>query len=118
MNKVLLADSDPAMRSALRLLLERRLEKIMLAEAADLDCLVSMLVDFKPELLLLDWRLPGAQISPLMAAIRLQQPDLQIVVLSIRQEDQTQALVNGAVGFIYKGDSPELVLEHLRNVLR
>lgn len=118
MKRVILADADQVLRSALRLMLERRLENITLVEAPNLERLEHLLVELKPEILLLDWRFAGGDSRSIISRALLNQPGLQVVVLSVREEDRSQALQCGAVGFIYKGDSPTQVLEHIRKVLR
>jgi DNA-binding NarL/FixJ family response regulator len=117
--RLLLADANPSTRKALRLLLKRKLDVQNVSEASDLNSLWKMAVELHPNWLLVDWRLPGMDgriVLPKMAACW---PGMKIIVLSIRPDDERDALEAGAVVFVDKGHSPDIVLKHLRfNQLR
>ncbi len=57
--RVLIADHQPAVRSALRLLLDERLDLVVVGEAADNEELLAQIGHLRPDIILLDQNLPG-----------------------------------------------------------
>ncbi len=115
---ILVADDRPWICSALRLLLEQESGIRVLGEAADLETLLTEIKAARPDLLLLDWELPGRDRngsparshSQFLALLREMRPGLQIIALSSRPEARCESLTAGANAFVSKGDPPELLL--------
>ncbi len=108
---VLLADDQSKVRSALRLLLQQQSDIDVLGEAVDATGLLDWVRVTCPDLVLLDWELPGRQPSAdLLAALRTQCPHLVVIALSGRPEARAAALAAGADAFVSKGDPPEALL--------
>lgn len=116
--RVLLADDQAQLRSAVRLLLDEQADIDTIGEAADLGTLQQLLGRLLPDLILLDWELPGmrrlADKTGLLATLRRENPRLQIIVLSGRPEASRSALAAGANAFVSKADPPEQLLAALR----
>lgn len=115
MIRVLLADADPATRTGLTLLLNRKLGITDICEAANGSELISQLQDCKPGLLILDWSLPGRPSLETCRELHATYP-MQWVILSVTAEDATFAQALEAV-FIHKSTPAEQVLEQLRSLL-
>ena len=111
--RVVLADCQGKVRSALRLLLEQECEACVAVEADDAGSLLLAVQDFAPDLLLMDWHLPGQPPEELLAALRAECPGAFIAVLSGRPEVCDVALAAGANAFVCKGDPPEMLLDVL-----
>lgn len=111
---VFLADDQPQVRSALRILLDQEAAFIIVGEAANANDMVALSRVTRPDLILLDWELPG--LSPLdsISALRSTFPDVKIIVLSSRMEARYEALAAGADTFISKVDPPDRLLAALR----
>jgi DNA-binding NarL/FixJ family response regulator len=109
----LLADDDPKVRSALKLLLEHEKDVMVVGEVADTGMLVSRARDLLPDLVLLDWELPGVRSQTLIAALRSTGPGVRVVALSGRPEARQEALVAGVDAFVSKGDPPQTLLSVL-----
>jgi len=105
--KILLADNQPNVRFALHVLLEWRPELIVVDEVADADELFARLAISNPQVLMLDWLLPGLSDSGSLPALRDVCPNLIIIVMSGRPELSQEALDAGADAFISKIDPPE-----------
>lgn len=117
--RVLLADDQAWLRSALRLLLEQEVDVEVIAEAGEARSLLSKTQKTRPHLVLLDWELPGMRAGSghaLLAALRKLSPDVSVIVLSGRPEANTSALDAGADFFVSKADPPEALLAALRAV--
>jgi DNA-binding NarL/FixJ family response regulator len=110
MIRILLADDQPHVRSALRLLLEQQPGVQVLGEAADAQGLLDWIKAACPDLVLLDWELPGLDAKVLLPALRDLCPNLAVIALSGRPETRKNALDAGADGFASKGDPPERLL--------
>ena len=67
--RVLLVDSQQEVRSALRLLLEQDNRVHIVGEAEDVNDIFACVQDTHPNLLLLDWELPGFHRVERMAAV-------------------------------------------------
>jgi two-component system response regulator DesR len=114
--RVLLADDQPRVRSALRLLLDQQPGIEVVAETAEAEGLLSQVEDTRPDLILLDWELPGLSVNGWFSSLRACHPDLKVIVLSGRPEARRAALSTGADAFVSKVEPPEHLLEALRAV--
>ena len=108
--QILLADNRPKVRFGLRVLLERQLGLKIVGEAADAEELLAQMEGGCPDLVLLDWGLPGLAKADLLPALRGACPGLFVIVLSGRTEARQAALDAGADAFVYKCDPPERLL--------
>ena len=108
---ILLADDQPKVRLALRVLLERRWGLMVVGEATNAEDLLALTHTTCPDLLLLAWELPGLSHGESLPALRGLCPDLAIVALSARPELHQVALDAGADAFVWKCEPPERLLE-------
>lgn len=120
MIRVLLADDQAWLRSAVRLLLEQEPDIEIIGEAAEIRSLLVKAETEHPHLVLLDWELPGSY-EPgagrhVVRALRAIGPHIHIIVLSGRPEAGYPALAAGADYFVSKADPPEALLTALRKV--
>ena len=104
--RVLLADDEPKVRSALRLILEQLNSIDSVDEVVNARDLSDRLHEGRPDLLLVDWELPGLHPSKVFSEIRSGQP-LKVIVLSGRCQIQNAALACGADAFVSKCESPD-----------
>jgi DNA-binding NarL/FixJ family response regulator len=115
--RVILADDDRNVRSALRLLLEKELEFEVAGEAADGQDLLVEAESAEPDLVLFDWELPGLKTAEMVAELRACCPRAILISLSGRLEARQAALGAGVDAFVSKGDPPERVLDILQRVI-
>ena len=111
MIRILLADDKPEIRSALRLMLETRLDLEMIIEARDMEHVLAQVEDAHPDLIILDWELPGRPTRERIMVLRALVPGLKVVVINSRPELEQQVLLEGANAFICKTDPPSRLLE-------
>jgi len=114
--RVLLADDQSKVRSALRLLLEQQPGLSVVSEAAEAEDLLAQVEATQPDLVLLDWELPGLRTDDRLSTLRRLCPRLKVIALSGQLEARRAALTAGADGFVSKGDPPEQLLTTLRAV--
>lgn len=122
--RVLIADYEPDVRQALRLVCEETLALTVVAEASDCHELLTLFRIIQPDILLLEWELPGMQPSALMQILRARGACVMsdnmmsaIIVLGGRPEMRSEALGAQADGFVYKGDPPDELIHLLRTLI-
>ena len=113
---ILIGDARPRVRFGLRLLLEQQEGWRVVGEAEDAQALLDHVRRGCPDLVLLDWELPGMPAQELLAAIRRSCPCLWVVFMSGRDELRHTALQAGADVFAYKADPPENLLRLIREL--
>lgn len=114
--RIVLADNEPPLRSALRLLLEQEPDLMVVGEAANAQATIQQAITLQPDLLLLDWEIPGANGNGLVNVLHMSAPEARIIALSSRPEARRAALGVGAHAFVSKGDPPENLLEAIRRL--
>ncbi|MFN2165854.1 MAG: response regulator transcription factor [Anaerolineae bacterium] len=107
---VLIADGRAKVRSALRLLLEQQPGIQVLGEAIDTTGVFDWIRAACPDVILLDWELPGQESIDLVAELGRKCPATAIVILSSRPEVAQEAVEAGAHVFVSKSDPPERLL--------
>ena len=113
---ILIGDAQPRVRFGLRLLLEQQAGWRVVGEAEDAQALLDHVRRGCPDLVLLDWELPGMPAQELLAVIRQGCPRLWVVFMSGRDELRHAALQAGADVFAYKADPPENLLRLIREL--
>jgi len=103
--RVLIADVEPRVRRALRVLLMRQPDLEIVGEAADAQQLLLQTAEMRPDLVLLDWRLTRPVGEQLLTDLQEVCPGLRVVALSGRPEERGAALSAGANGFACKCDA-------------
>lgn len=118
--KILIVDDEPAIRDMLRVALE--MADYNCLEAGNAQDAHALVVDEKPDLLLLDWMMPGT--TGLELARRLKRDevtaDIPIIMLTAKGEEDNkiQGLDVGADDYITKPFSPRELVARLKAVLR
>jgi DNA-binding NarL/FixJ family response regulator len=116
--RVLLADDQAMVRSGLRLLLEDEPDISVVAEASDGVETVEKARRLRPDVCLVDIRMPrldGIEVTRALAGAGVPDP-LRVVVVTTFDLDEYVygALRGGAVGFILKDAGPSLLAEAVR----
>ncbi len=118
MLRILLADDKYEIRSALNLFLQSRLDLEMILEARDMEHVMAQLEDAHPDLIILDWELPGRPTRERVSILRTLVPELKIIIINSRPELQQQVLAEGADAFVCKTDPPFKLLETIQKVIQ
>jgi DNA-binding NarL/FixJ family response regulator len=115
---VLLADDQAMVRGGLRMILEDQPDISVVAEAADGVETVMLARELRPDVCLVDIRMPrldGIGVTRALAGPNVPNP-LRVVVVTTFDLDEYVygALRSGAVGFILKDAGPALLVEAVR----
>ncbi|MGW4652135.1 response regulator transcription factor [Kitasatospora sp. NPDC004289] len=118
--RVLLADDQALLRGAFRMLIDSEEDMEVVGEAADGRQAVDLARATKPDLVLMDIRMPGSDGLGATAEI-CADPELagtRVLILTTFEEDEyvAQALRAGAGGFLGKGAAPAELLAAVRTV--
>ncbi|NEA98785.1 response regulator transcription factor [Streptomyces sp. SID13726] len=118
--RVLLADDQALLRATFRILIESAEDLTVIAEAADGREAVELAETHRPDVVIMDIRMPNVDGVTATAAIcaRPELSDTHILVLTTFENDENvaKALRAGASGFLGKGVSPEVLLSSIRTV--
>ncbi|MDO3703947.1 response regulator transcription factor [Micromonospora sp. C28SCA-DRY-2] len=116
MIRVLVADDEQLVRSGLRLILEAAPEITVVGEAADGAEALAEARRLRPDVVLLDVRMPGT--DGLAAAPRIVAGGAKVIMLTTFDRDEYvhRALRAGAVGFLLKDTPPRDLAAAVRTV--
>jgi DNA-binding NarL/FixJ family response regulator len=112
--RVLVVDGDADVRSALRLLLDSEAGFEVVGESGRAESLLQSAAASRPDLVLLDWDLPGLTANGTLPLLRARFPNLLVIALSARPERCALALAAGADAFISKVEEPTYLRAALR----
>jgi two-component system, NarL family, response regulator NreC len=113
---VVLADDHNVIRTGLRAMLEGEEDLRVIGEAADAPAAQKLVRDRRPDVLVLDLQMPGAEPTRDVPALREEAPATAIVVLTM-QSDPRRArdlLRAGASGYVLKQAAERQLTEAIR----
>ncbi len=117
---ILIVDDETAIRDMLRVALEMAEYKCI--EAEDAQQAHSLIIDKKPDLVLLDWMLPGTSGIELARRLKRDEVSAEIPIIMLtakgEEDNKIQGLEVGADDYITKPFSPRELVARLKAVLR
>ncbi|MFI7353880.1 response regulator [Streptomyces avidinii] len=118
MIRILIADDEPMIRAGVRAVLATDPGITVVAEAADGHEAVRLAQSHRPDVAVLDIRMPGTDGIEAAAEIRRTVPTTGVVMLTTFGEDAyiLRALGGGAAGFLIKSGEPEELVAGVRAV--
>ena len=118
--RVLLADDQARVRSAMRVLLEQEPYIENINEARDLPSLFQEIKAVAPDLILLNWELPGLGTDDaherFIDFLHTEYPALKIIALSTNSEAKRASCAVGVDAFVNKAEPPAGLLAALRQI--
>ena len=121
MISVVIADDQTLVRSGFRALLDAQEDITVTGEAADGEAAVRVALDVRPDVVLMDIRMPG--VDGLTATRRIVSDErlsnVKVVILTTFDLDEYvfEAIRSGANGFLVKDTEPEELLRAVRSVV-
>ena len=115
--QILIVDDDEGVRSLLRTTLP--MEEYEVVEAVDGDQALALLNEGVPDLVLLDWKMPGRHGSLVLDELKSRHPQLPVIVLTaeIAEHHRTLAEALKVDVFLTKPFSPLGLLETIERLL-
>ena len=116
--RVFCVDDHPLLREGIATLIESEPDVVLVAEAANGREAIQKFREHKPDITLMDLRLPDMSGIDAMIAIRTEFPEARIVMLTTFEGDVgiQRALEAGARGYMLKSMPPEDLLDVIRQV--
>lgn len=113
---VVLADDHTVIRAGLRALLEAEDDLRVIGEAADAATAAKLVEDRRPDVLVLDLNMPGAEPRADLPRMRAAAPGTAIVVLTMQSDPRVarELLRAGAAGFVLKQSADRNLAEAIR----
>ena len=118
MTTVLIVDDDPLVRAGLTLILGGAPDLEVVAEAADGAEGVTEALRHRPDVVLMDIRMPGMNGLEATARLEAEPSPPKVIVLTTFDADEyvVQALAAGASGFLLKDTPPPQIVDAVRKV--
>lgn len=113
MRSMFLADGEKHVRDALRLMLEHQADFVIVGEAGDAEGLLAQVCQRPPDVILLDWNLPGIHHQRMIRTLQDHCPSTRLVVTSVKPEQEKIAREYKIDGFLSKQIPPESFLSAL-----
>lgn len=115
---VMVVDDHPLMRVGVMSIINARQDMVAVGEASTGEQAVSNFQQLKPDVTLMDLRLPKMNGVEAITAIRATSPGARFIVLTTYEgdEDIRRALEAGAQGYIIKGMPYETLVDAIRRV--
>jgi two-component system NarL family response regulator len=116
--KLLVADDHLVLRLGLVTLINDEPDMEVVAEAANGQELIERFRQHRPDVVLMDLRMPGHTGEEVIAAVCAEDQDAKIIVLTIHKGDEAvyQALRAGARGYLLKDVPTQQILAAIRSV--
>jgi len=116
--RILIVDDQPRARRSLKALLSTWQRVGEIHEAADGREAVQLVKELRPDVLLMDVRMPELDGLKATVQIKALYPEVRVIVLSMYLEYRDEALAAGADAFVGKGEAPDKLLDLLSVVLQ
>ena len=117
---VLSIDDHPLLKEGIEIMIESQPDMKLAASASTAAEGIQKHRELKPDVTLMDLRLPDLSGIDAMLAIRAESPDARIILLTMFAGDVEirRALQAGAQGYLLKSMPPEQMLEQARRYLK
>jgi DNA-binding NarL/FixJ family response regulator len=101
---ILLVDDHTLVREGLREILETQSDLRVVGEAKDSDTTMALVDEMKPDIVLLDVEIPGADVTTTVKEIKNRSPQSRVIILSMYEGPQlVQALLTAGIrGYLLK----------------
>ncbi len=116
--RILSVEDHPVFRQGLATILETEPDMVLVAQAANGVEAIAEFRRHRPDVTLMDLRLPGTNGTDILIAIRGEFPDARIIMLSSSDSDGEiqRALRSGAAGYVLKSMAQDDLLAVIRSV--
>jgi len=116
--RVVIADDHPIVRDGLRRLLTAEEDIDVVGEAADGQELLQNLQAWRPDVILLDLRMPNTDGLTVLGALQSTNDPAKVIILTASDDKNefVQAMKLGCAGIVLKQTSAELIVKSIRKV--
>jgi two-component system, NarL family, response regulator YdfI len=120
MIKILIADDHLLIRQGLRLVLDTEPDLELVGEASDGSAALRLCKKLKPDVVLMDLRMPTMDGLTAIERLRVEQPEIAVVILTTFNEDDLmlRGLQAGARGYLLKDTDRSTLFDTIRAAAR
>jgi len=118
--RILISDDHPVVRTGLRGMINGEPDFEVVGEAENGKEAVAMTGELRPQVVLMDLRMPEMDGVTAIGHIKAEQPEVQVLVLTTYESDADilRAIETGATGYLLKDTPREELFEAIRLVAR
>jgi DNA-binding NarL/FixJ family response regulator len=118
MMRLLIADDHPIVREGLKRIIAECADMTVTAEAGDSNEVLEYSKTYPTDVILLDVSMPGIGFLETLHRLKINRPDIPVLVLSVHPEDHfaLRALNAGAAGYLTKHHTPDELVDAIRHV--
>ena len=119
MIKILIADDHAIVREGLKQIVAEESDMEVTGEAANADKVFEILRTNNFDIAIIDINMPGKSGLDLLKDLKIQQPKLPVLILSMYGEEQygIRALKAGALGYLRKVSAPNELVTAIRKIV-
>jgi two-component system invasion response regulator UvrY len=119
MLRIIIADDHTVVRRGLKQILLDEFPTAVIEEAADADLLLKQVFKEEWDIVISDLSMPGRSGMDALQQIKLHNPKLPVLILSVHSEEHyaIRVLKAGASGYLNKESAPEELIQAVRRLL-
>jgi len=116
--RILVVDDDDAFRQRVKAFFAPEADMEVVAETSDGEEAITKAQELKPDVVLMDVRMPGFNGVSATRKLREEVPEVKVIMLSVFDlpEYREAAMVSGASGYVVKKSMIEALLPEIRRV--
>lgn len=118
--RIFIADDETIVRESLELLLQSKDDFEVIGGCSDAEETLRLVLKLKPDILLLDHRLPREGAMNVLERLKESETNLKVILLcpAMTQDETIRALRSGALGILSKTEPIESLIECIHKVAR
>ena len=119
MINIFIADDHPLIREGFKKIIDEEIDMSVVGEASTGNEVTQYINNSHADILLMDLKMPGKSGWTLLNELKITQPDLLILVVTMLPEEQyaVRAIREGANGFINKTSAIDELIKGIRSVI-
>lgn len=116
--KILIADDHALLRQGIKNVLSLEADIDVIGEAGDGEETVRRAAELAPDIILLDINMPRGNGLDVTKKLRVEQPSIKVIILTIHDDDNyvVEVIKAGAAGYLLKDIEPGMLVKAIRTV--